>query len=289
MSAAKVLDDDPALSRILARMSEMPVLPHVIFQVMEISSAGDDPAQELERAIVVDPGFTSKLLSLANSAYFGLPRKVTSIRDAISFLGFKAIRQLAVTVGVFHAFVGKTDKDSLRRRRWWRHSVDTAVCCRWLARQKNLAPPDEAYTAGLLHYVGKTLLDRFGGESYEKAELLMERGVDDLRSEHALYGCDHIEVAVAAAREWGFPEELVSALKYREEPSVSDDFAVHRACVTLGSEIAALALSGWEEDGAGETKLSEWALDMLGYTQADVPELLTVAISVVAEAATMQF
>src|SRR5687768_7393250 len=173
MSAAPVLNDDAAgLERILTRVNEMPVLPHVVFKVMEISGSSESPGHELEKAIVVDPGFSSKLLSLANSAYYGLPRKVTSVREAITFLGFKSIRQLAMTVGVFDMFIGKNDRDSLRRRRWWRHSVDTAVCCKWLAAETRKMPQDEAYTSGLLHYIGKTLLDRFGDGPYEKVELL---------------------------------------------------------------------------------------------------------------------
>src|SRR5688572_14825599 len=175
MSAIPLLNEEPNLEKLLARINEMPVLPHVVFKVMEISGSSEFPAAELERAIVVDPGFSSRLITLANSAYYGLPRKVTSVREAIGFLGFKAIRQLAMTVGVFDLFIGKNDKDSLRRRRWWRQSVDTAVCCKYVAERTKLVSADDAYTCGLLHFIGKTLLDRFGEDSYEKVELLQER------------------------------------------------------------------------------------------------------------------
>src|SRR5688572_28471606 len=168
MSAVPASNESPALDKLLARINEMPVLPHVVFKVMEITGGSEFPAVELENAIVADPGFSSKLITLANSAYYGLPRKVTSVKEAIGFLGFKAIRQLAMTVGVFDMFIGKNDKESLRRRSWWRHSVDTAVCARYLATRTRALPADEAYSAGLFHIMGKNLLDRFGEASYEK-------------------------------------------------------------------------------------------------------------------------
>src|SRR5688500_10564950 len=105
MSVAHVLNEEPSFDKLLARINEMPVLPHVVFKVMEISCGAEFPPAELERTIVVDPGFSSRLITLANSAYYGLPRKITSVKEATSFLGFKAIRQLAMTVGVFDMFI----------------------------------------------------------------------------------------------------------------------------------------------------------------------------------------
>lgn len=288
MAVANALDNDSALDHILARVSEVPVLPHVIFKVMEISGASDSSGAELENAIVIDPGFSAKLLSIANSAYYGLPRKVTSVREAIGFLGFKAIRQLAMTIGVFDVFIGKNDKDSLRRRKWWRHSVDSAVCCRWLARKTGAANPEEAYTAGLLHYLGKTLLDRFGESSYDKVELLVQNGVDDLRSETAVYGCNHVEVIAGAVALWDFPQELSAAIEYTSEPDLDDPHGANRACVALGSKIAELALQGAEEAQQVDDSLPTWALRRLGLHEDKAVELLTEGMREIAEEASIQ-
>lgn len=288
MSAAPALNDEAGLDRILARVSEVPVLPHVVYKVMEISGSAESSSQELERAIVIDPGFSSKLLSLANSAYYGLPRRVTSVSEAITFLGFKSIRQLAMTVGVFDLFIGKNDKDSLRRRRWWRHSVDSAVCCRWLAKKNRELQPESAYTVGLLHIIGKTLLDRFGEEPYEKVEMLMEHGVDDLRAELAVYKCDHIQVGVAAASQWGFPDELVVALEYDRPAPDGDPWATNRACVMLGSRIADLALVGQDLSEAELIVLPTWALEQMGFSQDQMPDLVSAATQVIGEAASIQ-
>lgn len=289
MSAAPIYDQNPRVTIIMGRVNELAVLPHVVYKVLELSGSNDSSTVEMERAIVVDPGFSSRLLTMANSAYYGLPKKVTSIKEALLFLGFRAVRQLAMTVGVYDMFVGKTDRDSLRRRAWWRHSVDTAVCAKWLAQEFRALPPDDAYTCGLLHYIGKSLLDRFGGDDYGKIEALILQGSSDRDGERALYGCDHVEVAQVAARKWGFPEELVAGLDYVSPPTPDEPYLRHRACVALCSQIATFALGG-EALQNEETpfELPKWALESLEIDEARSHECLDGGMRAIAAAAQLQ-
>src|SRR5688572_2309354 len=101
MSALPHSEANHALDQIMSKVDGMAVLPHVVFKVLEITGDCDSPAVEMEKAINIDPGFSTKILTLANSAYFGLPKRVTSIKEALMFLGFKSIRNLAMTVGAF--------------------------------------------------------------------------------------------------------------------------------------------------------------------------------------------
>ncbi len=118
----------------------------------------------MERIVAVDPGFSSCVLALANATVSGYEGTIVSIHEAIELLGNKELRRLA-TRTVLDAFAGKNDRRSLRRRSWWRHSVDTASCCHWIASHTQALPPNEAYTCGLAHYLGKNLLDRSGGRT----------------------------------------------------------------------------------------------------------------------------
>ena len=195
----------------------------------------------------------------------GLPRRVTSIREAITFLGFKAVRQLAMTVGVFELFLGKTDTESLRRRAWWRQSVDTGVCARWLASQTTAVSPEESYTCGLLHYVGKTLLDHSSPDKYEFCLAALNAGHDDRSAERIAYGCDHVEVAVAVAEKWGFPEVLTEGLNYVDPPEREDPHRAIRACTCISHHIAQLAIKGKAQIASEdeERALPVWALEAL--------------------------
>jgi HD-like signal output (HDOD) protein len=256
-------EDNKAIKTLLAQVHELAVLPHVVFKVLELSGSTDNPTSEMERAITVDPGFSSKVLILANSAAFALPRKVTSIREALMFLGYKAVRQVAMTVGVYDLFVGKNDRESLRRRAWWRHSVDTAVCARWLAESTRKVSPDDAYTCGLLHLIGKTLLDRLGGEDYKLVEETTLFGVKDYKAEEAIYGCNHIQVATAAAQKWGLANELISGMNYVHPAMDDDPFRCHRAATALATNIAKLAVEGAHHDQEALRMLPAWALETL--------------------------
>lgn len=252
-----------SLRKLVAQVNDMAVLPHVVFKVLELSSSTDNPTSEIEKAITVDPGFSSKVLILANSAAFALPRKVLSIREALMFLGYKAVRQLAMTVGIYDMFVGKNDRESLRRRAWWRHSVDSALCAKWLAEHTGKLPGDDAYTCGLLHYIGKTLLERFGGFEYKHVEEMVVFGIKDYKAEEAVYGCNHVEVAVAAARKWGLAGELIFGLEYTHPPEEDDPFRFHRACTALATQIATMAVEGntFSEDSLH--CLPVWAMEMM--------------------------
>src|SRR5579862_7208791 len=222
MSAQSIYSMNDPLAELLEKVDGLAVLPHVVFKVLEVSSNEDAAPLELERAIIVDPGFSSKVLTLANSAFFGLPRRVTSIREAILFLGFRSVRNLAMTVGTYDMFVGKSDRESLRRRDWWRHSVDTAICCKWLCFYTRKGQSDDSYTCGLLHLLGKTLLDRFGHGDYDRVEMMIKSGTPELDAESRVYGCNHIDVSVSAAQRWGFPQALVSGLSYLTQPDMDD-------------------------------------------------------------------
>lgn len=254
----------------MSRVGDLAVLPQVVFKIVEMTGVEDSSAAEIERAIVVDPGFSAKVLQQSNSAFYALPRKVTSIKDAVMFLGLKSVRQIAMNVGVFDLFVGKTDAESLRRRAWWRLSIDTAIAASTFAQKSKRANPEEAYTCGLLHLIGRTLLDRAEAQSFDTVQALIQHGADEEQAERAVYGSSHIEVSVAAAMKWGFPAVLISGLDYRRPLESDDPAAGLRASVTLGHWFATRLQSSTNFDteqppqwvfaalGTGPESLNDW-------------------------------
>ena len=276
---------NPAVEALMGRIGEIAVLPHVVFKVLEISNDTDSSAADLERAIMVDPAFSAKILAHANSSYYALARQVTSVRDAVMYLGYKALRDIAMTVGVFDMFVGKNDAESLRRRSWWRQSLDTAIVCRYVADRTKKLDSAEAYTCGLLHYIGKSLLDRFGQGSYAIVEQRVALGTAENEAERRVFGCDHEEAAVAAASKWGFPQSFVAAFNYSEEPARLDEFAKYRACVALGHIIAKLAVCG----NGSHDLLPDWALEELQIEKAGAQELYDQSMLKLSDTTNMQF
>lgn len=287
MSALPIDTTSPAIAQVLAKVKDIAVLPQVVYRIIELTDGCDSSAKSMESAIVVDPGFSAKLLTKANSAYYGLPRKVTSIKDAIMFLGFKEVRQMAMQVGAFDLFVGKTDAESLRRRAWWRHSVDSAVCCKTIAEHARRGVAEEAYTSGLLHYIGKTILDRFAPERYAAIQMVVESGTSEVEAETQVYGCNHIDVGVAVGEHWGLPEVLVGGLAYAWEPEPNDPFADQIGIVALGDAIAKVVRQGLtvsDQEALGEV-LPMWAVIRLQISLEKLVPLIDLCTAAISRAA----
>ncbi|MBS1705783.1 MAG: HDOD domain-containing protein [Armatimonadetes bacterium] len=282
MSAAQFdLSEDP-VAHIVSTAKDVAVLPQVVFKILENTGSTEISAGELEKCIVVDPGFSAKVLAMANSAFFALPKRVTSIKEAIAFLGFKQVRTLAMNAGVFDLFVGKTDRESLRRRAWWRHSLDTANCSKWIAGHFHKLNPDEAYAAGLLHLIGRTIMDRSDPELYTTVMAAVDKGVPDLLSERHFFFCDHVDITEAVCCKWGLPSELVSAVCYSRPPK-SDEDGFLRACVAVSHVIAGMAINGVGDDRPLSDHFFGWSLEFLNIT-SNLKEWVDAGIAAIASA-----
>lgn len=270
----------------VAGSAQLAVLPQVVCKISEIAGNDNSSVATLERAILVDPGLSARILTQANSAAYCLPRKVTSIRDAVILMGFKAVRHLAMTVGVFDLFVGKSDRESLRRRAWWRTSLDTAVVGQAVSSRWPWVGSDEAYTCGLLHLIGKTLLDRFDSRRYARVQEVVEKGVPDILAERALYQTDHVRVAHESARLWRLPDRLANGLDYVSPFADLPDSDL-RAVLCLSHFIAEFAVRGKAEGLDPAHLVPQWVEESLGITEEDMEQLVKVGIQAIANAATM--
>jgi HD-like signal output (HDOD) protein len=257
-----------------------------VFKVIELTSSDSSSAGDIERTVLVDPGFSAKVLRTANSAYYGLPRKVASIREAIMFLGLREIRNLALTVGVFELFAGKNDVESLRRRGWWRHSVDTAVASKSIARYARGVQAEEAYTCGLLHWIGKTVLDSFSPAAFPLVAASIGQGATDVEAEKRAYGCDHVEVCLGLCAMWGMPESLIDGLNYVTPLPPGEPGAELRATVAIGTALtrAVERARVSEEEPPVVEDLPAWAVATVGLADEDIETLLLTAETAIAAA-----
>lgn len=255
-------DKQKSLDEILSRVSEIAVLPQVLHQLMEITDSQDGSPADIEKAVSIDPGFSAKLLAMANSAQFALPRKISSIREACMMLGFKQIRSIAVSAGVFDLFVGKNDRESVRRRDWWRFSVDSASMAKWVASQVG-QPADEAYTCGLLHYVGKTLIDQSDPTAYDKVMHVVERGAPERLAEKIIFAVDHVDVAQEMGRRWRFPDHLIEGLNYLDDPNETGVVSRLGAVVNIADALVKIGRYGKPEN-TDKPVFASWACLLLG-------------------------
>lgn len=200
-----------------ASLQDLPSLPAVVMELLGSIDQDDIDISVLARKVSLDQALTAKTLRLANSASSGLQVRVTTIQQAITYLGFQATRNLITAAAVTGCFPeGKCP--GFDHRTFWRHSIATAACAKVLARRMRLNQ-DFAFTAGLLHDIGRLVLVTGFPERY--SGVLLRQARDDrqlLDVERELLGVDHVMAGAALAQHWQFSDTMLHAIAYHHEP-----------------------------------------------------------------------
>jgi putative nucleotidyltransferase with HDIG domain len=206
-----------AIKKTLEKVKELPTLPVV---AQRISALLDDPrsnARDLAAVIEMDQSVTAKVLKLVNSAYFSLSPKVTNVSQAIALLGYKNISQMVVTLSVFDS-LRVANGVSFDRREFWVHSIATAVLSERIALECLASFNEDAFTAGLLHDLGKVFMDGYLHDEFEEALCVSEtRGISFYEAEHSLFDVDHAMIGEWIARYWKLPLFIVAAIKHHHQ------------------------------------------------------------------------
>lgn len=198
----------------------MPMLPKVVQEVMELLATDDVDIKPLADKINHDQVLTARVLRMANSAYFGFSRKVGTIEEAVSLIGLAKLETLVVASGVTSAF---TAVPGLDLKRFWQHSLVTASITRELAKELGF-DQDSAYIAGLMHTIGQLpihmVFPKAGADIEEvcKGRSVLERH----EVERDMLGIDHNVIGEKLAKHWNFPEEISRVIRYYTDPLNKD-------------------------------------------------------------------
>ena len=214
------LANEALLSRV-SRMKSLPSLPTLYSRILKELQQPGASIKRIGDIIARDVGMTAKILQLVNSAFFGLPRHISSPSQAVSLLGLDTVRALVLSIQVFAGFE-KTGVDNFSIESLWRHSVNVSQCANYIARAVNLEQKsiDDALMAGLLHDVGKLVLAVNSPGEYNSALALAKSKQMELwRAEKEVFGASHAEVGAYLMGLWGLPDSIVEALAFHHRPS----------------------------------------------------------------------
>lgn len=210
----------PTLEQVAGAVAEVPALSLTVQRVMEACSGGDADARAVSEMILADQGLTANVLKLANSAYYGHPRRVTTVTDAVVLMGMSAIRSLAVSSHTSRLLSRPLPGYAMARGDLWRHSLAVAFVSRRIAAETAAAPVEEAFVAGLLHDLGKVVLSDFLGDAFDELTLTAHRRRIPLYvAELEMLGFDHADLGARIAAEWRFPAPLVEAIGVHHRPA----------------------------------------------------------------------
>ena len=209
------------LENIDARLRQIPPLPQVVQDAMEILDRPDVDLRLLEQTLCQDPALVTQILRVANSPFYGLTRQISSIHDACLLLGIYTVRNVVLTAGVMTQFP-TTGGNYIDRQKLWEHAVGTAIAAKVIAGRCGF-DPELAFTGGLLHDIGKLVLDSYFPD--ETLAIVQHRDQQDclLRdAEMQVLGLDHGEVGARIADRWKLPVSLQQAIKHHHTPEQSD-------------------------------------------------------------------
>ncbi len=246
---------DPA--EVIRHLQNLPTLSTVVMDLLNAVDDDDIDIGTLARKVSHDQALTAKTLRFANSSFFGSQSKVTTIQQAISLLGVRSVRHLIIATALAEQFPDSacTGFDS---RAFWRHSNATAVCCKVLAMHLHLNQ-DYAFTAGLLHDIGRLVLVSRFPQQY--AAVIAARAAADchlLDAERAVLGTDHVAVGTVLAAQWNFSETIRKAIAGHHDPEAFGHASIASVVHVANSIVQALDLGGLEDDLVAPVSQVAW-------------------------------
>jgi HD-like signal output (HDOD) protein len=223
------------LQRIVATIGELPASPAVITSVMNMTANLDSNVTDVSGILKSDSTLTAKVLKLANSSYYGRPKEVSSVKEAILIMGFYAVRTLVIASSARSLFSDEDEKGPVQKL--WRHSFATAIAARQIASHLRHPLKDETFIAALMHDIGKLVMLENLGFRYRDLVTEIERKQGSfVDEENRLFGFSHVDVARLLTTEWGLPPGLVDAVAghhalpgYRPDSPMPMAYIVHLA------------------------------------------------------------
>jgi HD-like signal output (HDOD) protein len=204
-----------SLEALVQQIAELRPLTACTLRILEITEAEQFSAHDLATTIASDQAITAKLLRLSNSAYYGFPRRITTIRDAVVLLGFREVRAATIVASLID---NVPDSSNVDYDAFWQFSLTVGMLAEVLARSEN-AHRDHAFTAGVLHNIGRLGLDQVRPDALTEAiELARRTSISLHDAERRLLGYSDAEVGRDLAERWAFPQPLVAAIGEHAAP-----------------------------------------------------------------------
>ena len=266
-------DDDGLKDKILKNVKELPPMPQVVVKTQELIEDSNADAKKIAETIETDQSIATKVLKVANSSYYGMSGKISSISHASVVLGHKVLGEVVTLAGAEGILNGKLPGYGYDSKDLWKHSLAVAFGAKNISNSKNADLAKEAHMAGLIHDVGKIILDPFIAEKKEEIESFMEKEEKTfLEAESLYFGFSHADIASEVCKKWNFPDAINFAIRHHHQPSASDGneltYILH-----MSDYIAYLSGIGYDDDDV-LYELEEGTMDYLSMTNEGMSEMV---------------
>lgn len=263
------------IQELLNQTSKLPNVPEVVRQLVQSLNNPNADYSDIAKKISADQTLSLKLLRLVNSAHFGLSRKVASVNEATVMLGMARLKTLVIASGFANS---AKDVDGLDIKKFWSESFQVATLAKWFAERSNSVDPDIAFTAGIIHNIGRLLLHLAQPNRAKAIQTLVEESrVSRTQAEMERLGFTTQDAGQALLDMWKFPTELGLAVKQHKRPLIHDDPLPLSAVLNLACYVNAAIREKRDEDSVKESYPTDVAL--LAGVSADTLEQLGEALA----------
>lgn len=254
------------LDEILALVKHVPPFPKVAQRVAEMLQDPEVSTAALTEVIQYDQVITANVLKICNAAYFGLSRKVSSLEEALVIVGNDTLKDIIVTSSSAKFYKGSAGEGyKLDQGELWKHSVAVAIMAKELVKYVPDVNQGSAFTAGLLHDIGKRFLSSFVADDFSKIMAkVVQDGCSFVEAEKEIVGANHAELGGMIMRQWDFPKEIeLAVLQHHDQDALEKDPLT--AIVTLANAIVISMGIGVGADGLA-VKIQGAGLKRFGIT-----------------------
>ncbi|WP_136808043.1 HDOD domain-containing protein [Desulfosediminicola flagellatus] len=226
------------LATIVRQIDNFPALPATVNKVMEITSSSESTAKDLMLAILPDQSMCTTILKIANSAFFGIPRQVSTIERAVVVLGHAEIRNIVLGKAVFTSFQKLQKQDRQTTDLFWEHSFTCGLASKIIAEHLGF-PASEMFIAGLIHDIGKlAMLMTFPQDYSLLFEISEPHQFRTVIHEHEEYSTSHDEIGMKILKRWLFPTQLIAATGYHHNPEQAPSDIIYPLVVQLADMLS---------------------------------------------------
>lgn len=256
----RMLNESPKIVDI--KIDDIPAMPFIVTKLISLLADPDVSTKTLSNIIAGDSAITSKILQVANSPFFGCSKKINSLSEAIVIMGFNAIKSIVITYSTRKVF----KREGLLEHLLWDHSIGAAIASNLIAKTTKKAKPEEAFIGGLLHDIGKDVMNNFNRPKYEEVmKRVYNEQVDFIEVENEIFGFSHLEAGLLAVLKWKLSQLFEIVVQYhhnneeiKEMKEISEEDKNFLSIVSLGNLFCI-------KKGIGRKKEKE------GFNIADLP------------------
>lgn len=230
------------IRRNVNRLQSLPALSAVVTKVIALADSPTVSGQQVAEVVGKDQSMVTAILKIVNSPFYGLNRRVSSINHAVILLGYRTVRNIALSTSLVNAFSGAGHEPRFDRRRFWAHSVFTASAARLVGRKQRNLDVEEAFLAGLIHDMGRIVFDHHFAKEFGIAfDLVQARGVTLHEAEKMVLGLNHAELGHLIAQKWNFPPQIAEAIAVHHDPEAALATSELAVCVYLANILSHVA------------------------------------------------